>query len=66
MEVLNTGIVKRWIMPHVSKGSRGPETTVETADISGAVFYRLKTGCQWRMLSLNEFFGKGGISYRNV
>lgn len=66
MEVLSKGIVERWILPHVSKGARGPETTVETADIIRAIFYRLKTGCQWRLLPLRAFFKAEKISWSSV
>ena len=66
MEVLSKGIVQRWILPHVSKGSRGPEPAVAVLDIIQAILYRLKTGCQWRMLPLKEFFSKGKISWSGV
>ena len=66
MEVLCKDIVQRWVIPHLSKGSRGPEKTVETTNIVRAIFYRLKTGCQWRMLPLKEFFDDEKISWSGV
>jgi transposase len=66
MEVLSKDMIERWITPHLSKGARGPKRTVETADIIRAIFYRLKTGCQWRMLPLREFFEGRKISWNGV
>lgn len=66
MEVLSKGMIERWILPHVSKGRRGPEPSVEIVNVIRAVFYRLKTGCQWRMLPLKEFFQKQKLSWGGV
>ena len=43
-------------MPHLSEGSRGSEVGVELWRIVSVILYRLKTGCQWRMLPLTLFF----------
>lgn len=55
MEVLSKDIIERWIVPHLSKGERGPEPGVDLCDIVQVIFYRLKTGCQWRMLPVKAF-----------
>lgn len=54
--------VERWIVPHLSKGKRGNKTTPALCQVVLAIFYRLKTGCQWRQLPLKEFFEQGEIS----
>ena len=56
MEVLSKDKIERWIVPHLSKGSRGPKVGVELWRIVGAILYRLKSGCQWRMLPVEQFF----------
>lgn len=66
MEVLSKGMIERWILPHLSKGARGPESGVSAADIVRAIFYRLKTGCQWRMLPVSMFFEQGKITWNGV
>lgn len=63
---MSKDMIERWITPHLSQGSRGPEPGVELWQIVGAIFYRLKTGCQWRMLPLKEFFAAGTISWSGV
>lgn len=66
MEVLCKDIIQRLVMPHLSKGRRGPATTVGATDLIRAIFYRLKTGCQWRMLPIKEFFSEGKITWSGV
>lgn len=56
MEVLSKDMIQEWIIPHLSKGKRGPKPTVELCQIVQLIFYRLKTGCQWRMLPVGGFF----------
>src|ERR1700712_2306254 len=56
MEVLSKDMIEQWITPHLSKGARGPEPKVELWQIVQAILYRLKTGCQWRMLPVKAFF----------
>jgi putative transposase len=39
------------IAPHVAqKDGSGKKRTVDTREVLNAVFYRIRTGCQWRML----------------
>lgn len=46
MEVLRKDIIRIWILPHLSTGSRGPEGSVELLEVLEAILYKLKTGCQ--------------------
>src|ERR1051325_11151888 len=66
MEVLSKDMIERWIIPHLSRGERGPAPQVELMDIVQVILYRLKTGCQWRMLPLKEFFAKDAIAWNGV
>jgi transposase len=56
MEVLSKDKIERWIVPHLSKGSRGTKVRVELWRIVAAILYRLKSGCQWLMLPVEQFF----------
>lgn len=56
MGILDKNTIEQWIIPHLSKGKRGFASTVPISDIVLAIFYRLKTGCQWRQLPTKEFF----------
>jgi putative transposase len=39
------------IAPHVAqKGGSGKKRTVDIREVLNAIFYRTRTGCQWRML----------------
>jgi transposase len=66
MEVLSKDRIERWIIPYLSKGERGPEPEVELVAIVQAILYRLKSGCQWRMLPLKAFFEQDAITWNGV
>lgn len=56
MGILSKDMIAKWILPQLPVGSRGFETTVPLTEIVECIFYRLKTGCQWRELPTKEFF----------
>lgn len=56
MEVLSKNKIERLIVPYLSRGRRDTKPRVELWRIVAAVLYRLKSGCQWEMLPVNEFF----------
>jgi transposase len=66
MEVLSKDMIERWIIPHLSKGKRGPKPEVKLVDVVGAILHRLKTGTQWRFLPVKEFFEKDAITWGGV
>lgn len=66
MKVLSKGMIERWVIPYLSKGKRGSELRVELWRIVGAIVYRLKSGCQWRMLPLQQFFKEEKLSWQGV
>lgn len=66
MEVLDKDMIERWIIPHLSKGARGPEPAVSLVDVVRAILHRLKTGTQWRFLPVGEFFDKDAITWGGV
>jgi transposase len=67
MEVLGKDKIEQWIVPHLSKGSRGTKVGVELWRIVAAILYRLKSGCQWRMLPVEQFFtAEKKLSYNGV
>ena len=66
MEVLSKDMIEQWIIPHLGKGTRGPEPAVQLVDIVRAILHRLKTGCQWRFLPLTEFFEPESITWNGV
>lgn len=66
MGILNKDTIETWILPHLTIGIRGFETTVPLTEVVSAIFYRLKTGCQWRELPTKEFFGNKTLSWNSV
>ncbi|MBX0335618.1 transposase, partial [Pontibacter sp. HSC-14F20] len=43
---------------------RGPRLHVAASKIVGAILYKLKTGCQWRLLPVKELLGEGSLGWR--
>lgn len=66
MGILNKSTIERWILPHLTVGERGFETTAPLTEVVEAIFHRLKTGCQWRELPTNEFFSSKVLSWQSV
>ena len=66
MEVLSKDMIEKWIIPHLSKGERGPKPGVKIVDIVRSILHRLKTGTQWRFLPMGEFFEKEAIKWGGV
>jgi len=43
------------IAPHVAqKAGSGKKRTVDIREVLNAIFYRIRTGCQWRMLPTDK------------
>jgi transposase len=53
-------------LPHLSKGKRGFKTKTSLYQIVEVIFYRLKTGCQWRELPIKQFIDGGKMSWQNI
>ncbi|WP_317127496.1 transposase, partial [Chryseobacterium piscium] len=66
MELISKDKLEKWILPHLSKGKRGFSTRFDLGKIFKLIIKRLKTGCQWRELSLKEYFSKETISWQLV
>jgi transposase len=67
MEILDKDIVNLYILPHLSRGSRGkrmPDSVLFS--IVSAILYRLKTGCQWRSLPVDIFFKEDPMTWKGV
>lgn len=66
MGIHSKSTVEKWILPHLTVGERGFETTVPLTEVVECIFYRLKTGCQWRELPTKEFFSDKILSWQSV
>lgn len=66
MGIPNKYTIETWILPHLTVGTRGFDPTVPLTEIVEAIFYRMKTGCQWRELPTKEFFSKTVLNWNTV
>ena len=66
MEVLDKITIETWILPHLSLGERGKAIKVEMTTWIEAILYKLKTGCQWRQLPVNQFFNDKKLTWQGV
>ena len=46
MEVLTKDMITRWILPHSPARTGERRLAVDPAEVVGAIYYQLKTGCQ--------------------
>lgn len=56
LELLSKYKIEELILPHLSIGKRGFKTKFDLIKVVQLIIKRLKTGCQWRELSLKEYF----------
>ena len=67
MEILTKDTLDKYILPNLSVGERGKECSKELIrEVVELILYRLKTGCQWRMLPLQQFFTSESLSWQGV
>jgi len=56
MEILDKDTIDTYILANLSVGMRGKACSTELLrEVVGLILYRLKTGCQWRLLPLQQF-----------
>lgn len=41
MEIIDKSMIETWILPHLTIGQRGFETTVSLTEVVGCIFHRL-------------------------
>lgn len=66
MEVLSVSVIEQYIVPVLRVGMRGNTKSMPIVAIVQAILYRLKTGCQWRCLPLQQFFGQQPYTWQGV
>jgi transposase len=63
--IIDKDTIMGYILPHLSVGKRGFKPRVCLVEVVQAIFYRLKTGCQWRELPVRQFLS-GGSCWQHV
>ena len=66
MEVLRKDIIRTWILPHLSTGTRGCSCSVDLLEVVETILFKLKTGCQWRQLPIKQFFTDTLLTWSGV
>ena len=66
MGIIDKAMIETWVLPHLTVGTRGFDTTVPLTEIVECIFYRLKTGCQWRELPTKQFFSDKILHWNSV
>ena len=66
MEVLPKDMITRWILPHLPTRTGGRRPATDSAEVVGAICYKLITGCQWRWLSVQALFSGEPLSWQGV
>lgn len=66
MGIMDKAMIETWVLPHLTIGTRGFETTAPLTEIVECIFHRLKTGCQWRELPTKQFFTDKVLSWNSV
>lgn len=59
MIILDKDIITKEILPYLPAQKRGFPPKVPVCQLVSIIFYKLKAGCQWRMLPVDSFFDEG-------
>ncbi len=64
--MLDTNIIITEVLPYLSVGKVGKELEISLLNIVEAIFYRLKTGCQWRYLPVKQFIDREKTTWNAI
>ena len=64
--VLDKDTIKKEIMPYLSVAKGGFVSQFDLVEIVNAILYKLKSGCQWRMLPVGHLFTSVPPSWKSV
>lgn len=65
-KVLDKDSIMTHIVPHIPVANRGFSTRAPLYELIGAILYKLKSGCQWHMLPVEQLFSGEPLSYKTV
>lgn len=66
IRILSKDMIVRFIVPFLKGSNYGPDCKAQLADVVSAIFYKFKTGCQWRMLPLQAFGSAAKLAWNTV
>ena len=56
MEVLSKEMVRQWVLSALPFSAHGRPSVVEPVELVEVILYKLKSGCQWRLLPVRAIF----------
>jgi transposase len=66
VKILSKDMIQTHIVQHLSQGQRGPICSVPLPEVINAIFYKLKTGCQWEMLPVKALIISGELGWNAI
>ena len=66
MEVLSKDMIRQWVLPALTFSAYGRPSAVEPVELVQVIRYKLKSGCQWRMLPVKQFFTGASLTWQGV
>ena len=66
MEVLSKDMIRRWVLPVLSFSPHGRPSVVDPVELVEVIVYKLKSGCQWRLLPVKQFFTGAPLTWQGV
>ena len=66
MGVISENKVREYIVPYLSVGKRGFKSKLCLTKVMLLILKRLKTGSQWRELSIKEYFDDGEVCWQII
>lgn len=65
-QVLDKDTIRIKILPYLSVAKRGFQTISCLIEVVNSILYKLKTGCQWKILPVKSLFSEVVLSYKTV
>ena len=66
MEVLSKDMIRQWILPVLPFSAHGRPSVVDPVELVELILYKLKSGCQWRLLPVKQFFTGTSLTWQGV
>jgi transposase len=66
IEVLGKDIIRIWLLPQLSVGTRRCTCSVDLLEVIEAILYKLKSVCQWWPLPVRQFFNRTVLTWSGV
>jgi len=66
LEIISKDMIETHIVQHLSQVQRGPICSVPLWEVVNAIFYKLKTGCQWELLPVKLLVISGELGWNAI